>query len=34
MKYRNYNPKRDKDAVHRIWREAGWLEKGKFDWDF
>jgi len=29
MEYRNYDPKRDKDAIHRIWREAGWIEKGK-----
>jgi len=29
MQYREYDPKRDRDAVHRIWREAGWLEKGK-----
>ena len=29
MKYRNYDPKRDKTAVHRILREVGWLEKGK-----
>ena len=29
MKYRDYNPKRDKEAVHRIWREVGWLKKGK-----
>lgn len=26
---RNYDPKKDKDAVHRIWREVGWLEKDK-----
>ena len=29
MEYRNYDPTKDKDAVHRIWREIGWLEKGK-----
>jgi len=29
MKYRNYDPKRDKKAVHRIWHEVGWFEKGK-----
>ncbi|MFQ6065700.1 MAG: GNAT family N-acetyltransferase [bacterium] len=29
MKYRNYDPKRDKTTVHRILREVGWLEKGK-----
>ena len=27
--YRDYDPKRDKDAVRRIWREIGWLEKGQ-----
>ncbi len=29
MKYRQYDHKRDKKAVQRIWREIGWLEKGK-----
>ncbi len=29
MSFRSYNPKRDKEAVHRIWRETGWLEAGK-----
>lgn len=29
MQYRDYDPKRDGDAAHRIWREVGWLEKGK-----
>lgn len=29
MKYRKYDHKRDKKAVQRIWREIGWLEKGK-----
>ncbi len=29
MECRDYDPSRDKDAVHRIWRETGWLEKGK-----
>jgi hypothetical protein len=29
MSYRTYDPERDKDAVHRIWMETGWLEKGK-----
>jgi hypothetical protein len=29
MHYRNYDPTKDKDAVHRIWMETGWLEKGK-----
>ena len=27
MKYRGYDPDRDKKAVARIWREIGWLEK-------
>ncbi|MCP4633794.1 MAG: hypothetical protein GY855_12780 [candidate division Zixibacteria bacterium] len=26
MKYRKYNPKKDKKAVHRIWKEVGWIE--------
>jgi predicted acetyltransferase len=29
MTFRNYDPTKDKDAVHRILREVGWLEKGK-----
>lgn len=29
MKYRQYDHKRDEKAVQRIWREIGWLEKGK-----
>ncbi len=29
MKYRQYDHKRDKKAVQRIWHEIGWLEKGK-----
>jgi len=29
MTFRNYEPSKDKDAVHRILREVGWLEKGK-----
>jgi len=29
MHYRTYDPQRDKDSVHRIWQETGWLEKGK-----
>ena len=29
MNYRNYDPTKDKDAVHRIWREIGWLEDDK-----
>lgn len=27
MKYRGYDPDKDKKAVARIWREIGWLEK-------
>ncbi|GAH44798.1 unnamed protein product, partial [marine sediment metagenome] len=29
MKYRQYDHKKDKKAVQRIWYEIGWLEKGK-----
>ncbi|MBN1461193.1 MAG: hypothetical protein JXA57_16820, partial [Armatimonadetes bacterium] len=29
MQWREYDPLRDRDAVHRIWREVGWLPKGK-----
>jgi len=29
MVFRNYDPERDRDAVHRIWLETNWLEKGK-----
>jgi len=29
MDFRNYDKKKDRDAVARIWREAGWLEKKK-----
>jgi GNAT superfamily N-acetyltransferase len=29
MRYRDYNPKTDKDAVYRILREVGWAEPGK-----
>jgi hypothetical protein len=29
MTFRDYDPERDKEATHRIWREAGWLEDGK-----
>jgi hypothetical protein len=25
--FRNYDPNKDREAVHRIWREVGWLEK-------
>ncbi len=26
MKFRKYNPRSDKKAVHRIWQEVGWLQ--------
>ena len=26
---RNYDPERDREAAHRIWREIGWLKKDK-----
>jgi len=29
VQFRDYDPKKDKEAVHRTWREIGWLEKGK-----
>lgn len=29
MKFRDYNPATDKKAIHRIWREIGWLEEEK-----
>lgn len=29
MILRDYDSERDRDAVHRIWHETGWLEKGK-----
>jgi len=29
MIIRPYNHDTDKDAVHRIWREVGWLDKGE-----
>jgi len=28
-KFRDYDPDKDKEAAHRIWREVGWLEKNK-----
>ena len=28
MCFRPYEPEKDKDAVHRIWREIGWIEPG------
>ncbi|MBI3945763.1 MAG: GNAT family N-acetyltransferase [Armatimonadetes bacterium] len=29
MVLRSYDAARDREAVHRIWREVGWVEKGK-----
>jgi len=29
MEYRVYDAARDREAVHRIWYETGWLEPGK-----
>lgn len=29
MKFRQYAPKKDKKAVHRIWREVGWISDDK-----
>ena len=29
MHFREYHPDNDRAAVHRIWHEVGWLEKGK-----
>ena len=31
MKYRGYDPDRDKKSVARIWREIGWLEKKEYE---
>jgi hypothetical protein len=28
MCFRAYDPERDRDAVHRIWHETGWIEPG------
>ncbi|MHC4130341.1 MAG: GNAT family protein, partial [Planctomycetota bacterium] len=28
MCFRAYDPDKDKEAVHRIWHETGWLETG------
>jgi len=27
--FRKYNMEKDKKAAHRLWKEIGWLEKGK-----
>jgi len=32
MALRNYDPNRDREAAHRIWRECGWLKKGEEEW--
>jgi len=29
LEFRNYDPERDKEALHRLWIGIGWLEKGK-----
>ncbi len=29
MAFRAYDPERDKDAAHRIWRETGWIEESE-----
>ena len=29
MRFRRYDPERDREAAHRIWYETGWLKKGK-----
>jgi len=31
LEYRTYNPERDKDAVHRIWKETGWIEDDDYE---
>ena len=31
MTIRPYNPETDLEAVRRIWRECGWLEKDKYE---
>jgi len=28
MQYRKYNPKKDKEAVHQIWYDCGWIQQG------
>jgi len=27
--FRQYDPNKDKDSAHRIWKEIGWIEEGK-----
>ena len=29
IRFRNYDPARDREAAYRIWREVGWLERKK-----
>lgn len=29
MEFREYNPQKDKEAVHRLFKEIGWLEEGR-----
>jgi len=29
IKLRDYDADKDREAVHRIWREIGWIEKNK-----
>jgi len=29
VEFRNYDPERDKDALHRLWMGIGWLERGQ-----
>ncbi|KAA3595761.1 MAG: hypothetical protein DWQ06_16790 [Calditrichaeota bacterium] len=31
MKFRNYDPKKDKNAVRRIWEETGWIEGKNYE---
>ncbi len=28
MQYRKYNPRKDKEAVHQIWYDCGWIQQG------
>jgi hypothetical protein len=27
MKYREYDPSKDNPAIHRLWREIGWMSE-------
>jgi predicted acetyltransferase len=29
VRYREYTPQKDRESVHRIWREIGWLQEGQ-----